>query len=131
MTRTLAAAWAAAITAGAIALHYLRLPGRLGDLAANEPAHVVAHLLLYGTLAALVCTWARDRQQWQVFAVVGVAGLVQEACQTVLFGSAMGRHEAFDLSVDLAAAALVVVARRAWLAARRPVRGSDGAPSAP
>ncbi|HEY3444885.1 MAG TPA: hypothetical protein VGK67_00920 [Myxococcales bacterium] len=122
----LAAAWAAAITAGAVALHYARLPGKLGDLASYEPAHVVAHVLLYGVLAALVAAWLRG-WSWKVFALVLAVGFVQEACQTLVFGIPMGAHEAKDLTTDLLGCAGALLAARAW---RRLMRARSPKPVA-
>lgn len=124
-----AAAWAAAITAFAVALHYARPTGALAKVANSEPAHVVAHLLLYGALAALVARALRG-WSWKVFALVAAAGLLQEAAQTLFFGVAMGRHEAYDFTIDLAGCAAALAAARAWRwraergGAAVPARGS-------
>jgi len=92
--------------------------------------HVVAHVFLYGTLAAACHGLSRHR--WLPLLVVGVVGLLQEAAQTRLVGKSFGRAEAFDLAVDLGAAAIVIWAVRVLAARRagemRPVSDMRGAP---
>jgi len=108
-----AAAWAAAITLGAVLLHYFP-PGRgwVARAANSEAVHVVAHLLLYGTLTLLGLRASGVRAALAVAATVAT-GALQEGAQTVLFGIRPGRPELFDLTVDLAAALTVVVLFRA------------------
>ena len=120
-------AWAAAITAGAVALHYGRLTGTLARLAGWEPAHVVAHLFLYGALAALASWWLRG-WSWKVFAAVAAVGFVQEAAQTRVFGIGMGRHEAYDFSIDLLGAAVALGVGRARR--RRAQKNGAASPAA-
>ena len=128
-----AVAWSVAVIAGAIVLKVLH-PERwlplIGVLGREEAVHVVAHVFLYGTLAA--ASHGLSRHRWVPLVVVGVVGLLQEAAQTLLVGKSFGRAEVFDLAVDLVAAAMVAWALRT-LAARRaadmgPVSDMRGAP---
>jgi hypothetical protein len=104
-------AWSVALLCGA---YYLRahpsLPGILGVLAASEPAHIVAHSLLYGTLAA-GCYAVAPRPVWAAPLVTLAVAVLQEGAQTVAFGKPMGGPEAFDLLVDTLAMTFVLT----WL----------------
>jgi hypothetical protein len=110
---SLALMWSVALIGGALALRVLH-PERwlplLGRLGRHEAVHVVAHVVLYGTLAA-ACV-RLSRRPWVPLAVVAGVGLLQEAAQSS-FGKGMGAAEAFDLAVDLAAAAAVTAVTRA------------------
>jgi hypothetical protein len=114
-TRLPSVLWASTIIACAIYLHYFALPGVLGQAARSETFHIIAHIFLYGLLAALVSVWCHGRA-WVVLAAVAAAGFVQEAAQTALFGNPMGWHELFDFSVDVMAAAVFLGLR--WLFGR-------------
>jgi hypothetical protein len=113
----LALAWTAAITAGAVFLHYFPPQhGWLRSLANSEAVHVVVHLLLYG-LFALLALRAFGRVRWAVLLTVA-AGALQEAAQTVPFGVRPAGPELFDLAVDLVAA-LGAMALARWRQAPR------------
>jgi len=110
--------WISAILAGVVFLKVVRPDDYSPFVRAAmrlEALHVIAHLFLYGTLAA-ACRLA-TRAAWAPLALVFAVGFVQEAAQTVLFGRPMGPPEAFDIGVDMTAASLVVLA--SWLLVRR------------
>ncbi|SRR5260221_5608863 len=79
-------------------------------IVASEPFHVLAHSVLYGTLAWLVIRRFGDRIAW-VLGIVLAMGLVQELAQVVGV-RAFGGPELFDLAVDATAALGVLTARR-------------------
>ncbi len=81
-----------------------------------EALHIVAHLSLYGALAA-VCRWS-GLGSYASFATVLVVGLVQELGQLWAKEMTFGGPELFDLATDALAAA-VVLAWLAWRARRR------------
>lgn len=102
--------WSAALCSGAAWIRY-GYPQRHSSLFARlleaEPAHVIGHLVLYGSLAALL---ALRHRPWLVLTLTLAVGAAQELVQVTGrrdFGSA----EWFDLAVDGSAAALVVVGR--------------------
>ena len=103
--RLLTFGWAACITAVVVSLHSYTPRGLAEVLLGSELFHVVAHLFLYGTMAASALVWTQRRAV--VLGVVLLAGFVQEAAQTLLYGSPMGGPELFDLGVDTAAVLLV------------------------
>lgn len=117
--------WSVALLCGAF---YLRahpdLPGLLGVLAGSEAAHIVAHSVLYGVLAA-GCYAVAPRPFWAAPLVTLAVAVLQEGAQTVAFGKPMGGPEAFDLMVDGIATTAVLAMlhkRRRRLRAERAVR---------
>ncbi|MBI5531676.1 MAG: hypothetical protein HY898_03100 [Deltaproteobacteria bacterium] len=115
-----AAAWSLCILAG-VAWLKGTVPERtsplLATLSASEPFHVLAHSVLYGTLAASFLRLLR-RPTIAVLSTV-LVGAVQEKLQVIFAGRGMGEPELFDLAVDCAAAMIAVLAC-AWMD-RRPV----------
>lgn len=108
-------AWVVMIFAGTAYLGLAgadQVPQPFAAMVASEPAHVVAHLCLYGVLALGLATLARRRLLLVPPTVLAIAFL-QECLQVVLFRRRLGRPEAFDLGVDLVAI-LVVVMVVAW-----------------
>ena len=107
--------WGATIIAGVFWLqigHPERGRPWLAAIIGAEPVHIVAHVILYGTLA---CAMRRaTRRAWVAFALMACFAILQEAAQSLWWGRAFGPGEFFDLGVDGAAAAavLVFVARR-------------------
>jgi len=107
--------WAVSIMAGA---HWLKVsaPERasplLAALSASEPVHVVAHLILYGTLAA-ACTRLLRGRVLAILLTVAV-GVAQEKIQLLAAGRGMSTPELFDLAVDaLAATVAATICARA------------------
>jgi hypothetical protein len=117
--------WASTIVAFAIYLHFSAPRGMLGRLIGSETAHVIAHVFLYAVLAALVSACCHGRV-WVVLTAVAIAGFVQEAAQTALFGLPMGWHELFDLGIDVTAAAAFLGLR--WLLGRAFARRTRSEP---
>lgn len=85
-----------------------------------EPVHIVAHSILYGSLAIALAKWAfppaviEGKSRWRraLLAMLGfclVAGS-QELVQAVSRGRMPGSEEAFDLVVDGAGATLGLIA---------------------
>jgi VanZ family protein len=126
----LAGAWALTLITAALALERFppRPDGVLGRLIQTEPAHLVAHALLYGTLAALLAwRWfpadaldaPRDHMRRRALAAGATFLLVagaQELAQALSRGRGPGAEEYFDLAVDVAGACLGMIA---WAAADR------------
>ena len=131
--RWLPGAWALTLIAAALALERFA-PGR-GGLVERclqaEPVHLVAHALLYGTLAALLAgRWfAPDalaspaarlrRRALAAGATFLLAAGAQELAQALARGRAPSMEEYFDLAVDVAGAALGLIAWAAADARRR------------
>ena len=128
--RWLAGAWMLMLLTAVLWLE--RFPPRgdsfLGRCVQAEPVHLVAHALLYGTLAALLAgRWfpaevldAPDaslrRRALAAGATFLLAASAQELVQAVARGRGPGVEEYFDLTVDVAGAALGMIA---WAAADR------------
>lgn len=113
--RALAAlAWGSAVVVAALWLKYAPpAPGTwLARVSASEPVHIVAHLFLYGVLAALA--WTATRRWWSSALIVAVFAIAQEAAQSMWWGRAFGAPELFDFAVDAtgAAIALAVTCRK-------------------
>ncbi len=122
-----AAAWAAAIVAIAFVLGRSRAPAEPLSRAAihAELFHVVMHTLLYGVLAVALArvVWQSDgavalraRALPAAAVFVGVA-VLQEGVQALATGHRVGGEEAYDLAVDVLAAAAGL---GLWARAREP-----------
>jgi hypothetical protein len=104
--------WGLGVSAGALWIRFCRpqedfaLFRRMID---SEPVHVVAHSLIYGSLASLSLRFFSPHGSTALLLVL-VLGLIQELSQ-VLGVRAFGGPELFDLAVDLSAAGLVVLSR--------------------
>ncbi len=128
MRHLLLLAWSVALCAGAafVRLGYPQRHSRLfSEVLAAESAHVIAHLGLYGTFAALL---AVRSPPWRVLGLTLGLGVAQELVQ-VAGRREFGSPEWFDLAVDSAAATLVLVgcaigrARRGHVTGMRPHEG--------
>jgi hypothetical protein len=98
---------------------------------ACEPFHLVAHAILYGSLAAALAAWwfpasTLDAPRPQLRGRALVAALVfaliagtQELCQALARARAPAREELFDLTVDVAGATLGLIAWTAFDRRRR------------
>lgn len=123
MRHLLLLAWSLALCAGAafVRLGYLQRHSRLfSELLAAEPAHVIAHLALYGTFAALL---AVRSPPWRVLGLTLGLGAAQELVQ-VAGQREFGSPEWFDLAVDSAAALLVLLGCAVGGARRGHVTGN-------
>ncbi len=102
--------WGLGVSAGALWIRFWRpqedfaLFRRMID---SEPVHVVAHSLIYGSLASLSLRYFSPHPSTALLLVL-VLGLIQELSQ-VLGVRPFGGPELFDLGVDLFAAGVVVV----------------------
>ncbi len=73
----------------------------------THASHVLMHTFLYGVLGCLLCslaarsTLSAGRQFVLVLFGVAIVGVLQEAIQTRSEHVVLGRHEVFDLFVDL------------------------------
>ncbi len=111
--------WGATVIAGVFWVRYAapeQHRPRLARLMASEPAHIVAHSVLYGALTAMA--YFATRRAWLAFAVVAAVALLQESAQSVWWGRAFGPSEYFDFGVD------AIAAVGAWLAMRWLARGA-------
>lgn len=122
--RWLPGAWMLSLVAAALLLE--RYPPRaesaLGRCLHAEPVHLVAHALLYGTLAALLARrWfptdvidePRDRLRRRALAAATLfmlAAGAQELAQALCRGRGPCSEEYFDLTVDIAGASLGMIA---------------------
>lgn len=108
MWKLLGFSWSLALCAGAALIRsglvQKAWPGA-DRLLAWEPAHVLGHLVLYGSFAAFLSTRMGPARVLTLTLAVGVA---QEWVQ-VTGRRSFGPAEFFDLAVDLTAACLVVV----------------------
>lgn len=103
--------WGSTIVAAALWLkHAPPAAGSwLARATASEGAHIVAHVFLYGVLAALARV--ATRRVWASALIVAAFAIAQEAAQS--WGRAFGGAEWFDLGVDtLAAAVVLAIVRR-------------------
>jgi RsiW-degrading membrane proteinase PrsW (M82 family) len=113
MKSLLPVVWGLAVSLGALWIRYCRpqensaLFQRMID---SEPVHVVAHSLIYGSLAWLSLRFFSAHRGVALVLVLGL-GLLQELSQ-VLGLRAFGGPELFDLGVDLVAAGVVVALSR-------------------
>lgn len=107
----LAVAWGSAVVAAALWLKYAPPASGtwLARASASEAVHIVAHTFLYGVLAALAHVATGRLLASALF--VAVFAIAQEGAQSVWFGRPFGSAELFDLGVDAAAAAIVLVVR--------------------
>jgi hypothetical protein len=118
--RALAACWGAAIILGAAWLHTFHPRNRgLARLLAAEATHVTAHVILYGALAAILWFASAGRRAIVIGGSLVVA-VLQESAQSILYGRAPGRGEAFDLCVDAIAVGLAL-----WICGRFPRRSVE------
>ncbi len=92
-----------------------------------EALHIVAHLTLYGGLAAL-CRWS-GLGSVSSFVMVLFVGLVQEFGQLWAKEMTFGGPELFDLATDALAAA-VVLAWLGWRSRRRSASPALNPPTA-
>jgi hypothetical protein len=106
--------WGPTIGALALCIRFGRPEERSALIAAcvaSEPFHIVAHVILYGTLAWLTARRFGDRAAAVLGVVLGM-GVAQELAQ-VVGARAFGRAELFDLMVDGLAALAVLGVRAA------------------
>ncbi len=108
MSRSIPLLWGLSISLFALWLRFARLETysvSLARLMGDERVHVVAHLLLYGTLALLARRFIGRRVPVVVGTVLAM-GAIQELAQ-VVGARTPGWPELFDLAVDTAAALTV------------------------
>ena len=99
-------------------VHPEHVPPFAAEALRTEAFHIVAHLVLYGTVARLGANvWPR----WSVVPAVVALGFVQELAQVVA-ERPFGGPECFDLGVDALAATVVV-----WAVNRRRRQSADQA----
>jgi hypothetical protein len=108
-----AVVWGSAVVVAALWLKYAPPAAGtwLARVMAPEAVHIVAHLFLYGVLAALA--WIATRRAWSSALIVAVFAIAQEAAQSIFWGRAFGGAEWFDLGVDSLAVFVVLATRRA------------------
>jgi hypothetical protein len=113
-TRIAIAIWSVALVVCAWLLRadLLPLPTPIAILAAAEATHVVAHLVLYGVLAALA-NELLPRPAWAAPALTLGVAFLQELAQVVPFGRGLDHESFYDLFVDgLAVGAVLLILRR-------------------
>ncbi len=99
--------------------------GTTRSVLAFEPLHIVAHLFLYGVLAAGISDLGPRGVALPFAAFVSIA-IVQEGLQSLAIRHAPTRDSAFDVAVDLVGGALGVLAFARFRKRLRARKGSLG-----